>query len=122
MKHICPPFNLRLGTLSLGAALAGVLIVGGCDFLGGDSKVEDNSAVLAVVNGVNLTQKDLDSAISQLPPNVRAMPLDQLREPLMDTLIETELLAAEAQAIWRPWRRKRSRPNCRHGKLRILAD
>lgn len=87
--------------LPLGAtALASILLIGGCDFLGdGGGKVEDNSPVLAVVNGTNITQRDLDSAIDQLPPNVRAMPMDQLKEPLMNTLIETQLLASEGSKI-----------------------
>ncbi len=91
MKRLVLPLSV--------VALSGTLLIGGCDFLQSDTevKVEDNSPVLAIVNGVNITQKDLDSAVSQLPPNVQAMPIDQLREPLMNTLIETELLAAEGR-------------------------
>jgi len=98
--------NRSLG-LSFGiAALSGALVVSGCDMLGGGDDdaqsggspaIEDNTPVLATVNGVNITQKDLDSAISQLPPNVQALPPDQLMTPLMNTLIETELLASEGR-------------------------
>ena len=89
-------FRVSLGA----AAFAGMLVLGGCDFLGsGGSEVEDNSPVLAVVNGVNITEKDLDSAIAQLPPNIQAVPREQLTEPLMNTLIETQLLAAKGDEL-----------------------
>jgi len=48
--------------------------------------------VLAVVNGREITRAELEAAYAQLPEQYRQMPLQMLTQPLLDQLINGELL------------------------------
>lgn len=53
--------------------------------------------VVAVVNGTQIKRSDLEAAHRQLPEQYRQMPLEMLYEPLLDRVIDSQLLLAEAE-------------------------
>ena len=53
--------------------------------------------VVAVVNGTQIKRSDLEAAQQSLPDQYRQMPLDMLYDPLLDRVIDSQLLLAEAK-------------------------
>lgn len=53
--------------------------------------------VLAVVNGQQIKKSDLEAAYSSLPQQYQQMPLEMIYEPLLDRVIDSRLLLAEAE-------------------------
>lgn len=54
--------------------------------------------VVATVNGTNILRSDIDVARKQLPEQYRNLPLDQIYQPLLNQLIRTKILSAEARS------------------------
>jgi peptidyl-prolyl cis-trans isomerase C len=53
--------------------------------------------VLAVVNGAPIKRSELEAAQQTLPEQYREMPLEMIYDPLLDRLIDSRLLSAEAE-------------------------
>ena len=53
--------------------------------------------VVAIVNGTQIKKSDLEAAHQALPEQYRPMPLEMLYDPLLDRVIDSQLLLAEAQ-------------------------
>ena len=53
--------------------------------------------VVAIVNGTQIKKSDLEAAHQALPEQYRQMPLEMLYDPLLDRVIDSQLLLAEAQ-------------------------
>lgn len=53
--------------------------------------------IVAVVNGTQIKRSDLEAAQQSLPDQYRQMPLDMLYDPLLDRVIDSQLLLAEAK-------------------------
>jgi peptidyl-prolyl cis-trans isomerase C len=53
--------------------------------------------VLAVVNGTQIKRSDLEAAQETLPDQYRQMPLEMIYDPLLNRIIDSELLSAEAR-------------------------
>ncbi|MFT5488234.1 MAG: peptidyl-prolyl cis-trans isomerase C [Paracoccaceae bacterium] len=54
--------------------------------------------VVATVNGVNILGSDVEAARGQLPEQYRNLPMDQLYQPILNQLIRTKILSAQARA------------------------
>ena len=54
--------------------------------------------VVATVNGTNIMRSDIDVARKQLPEQYRNLPMDQIYQPLLNQLIRTKILSAEARS------------------------
>jgi peptidyl-prolyl cis-trans isomerase C len=65
--------------------------------LAGPVRAETTDPVLAVVNGAQIRKSDVEAAYQQLPEQYRQMPLEQIFEPLLDRVIDSRLLLAEAE-------------------------
>ena len=53
--------------------------------------------VVAIVNGTQIKKSDLEAAHQALPEQYRQMPLEMIYDPLLDRVIDSQLLLAEAQ-------------------------
>ena len=53
--------------------------------------------VVAIVNGTQIKKSDLEAAQQALPEQYRQMPLEMLYDPLLDRVIDSQLLLAQAQ-------------------------
>ena len=58
----------------------------------------DSAKVLAKVNGVDITQRDLDMAAADLDPQFARLPEEQRRLAALAALIDIKALAAKAEA------------------------
>lgn len=56
------------------------------------------NTVVATVNGVKIMRSDVEAARSQLPEQYRKLPMDQLYQPILNQLIRTKVLSAQARA------------------------
>ncbi|MBT5646829.1 MAG: peptidylprolyl isomerase [Rhodospirillaceae bacterium] len=56
------------------------------------------NTVVATVNGVKILRSDVEAARSQLPEQYRKLPMDQLYQPILNQLIRTKILSAQARA------------------------
>jgi peptidyl-prolyl cis-trans isomerase C len=65
--------------------------------LGAPARAQTEDPVVAIVNGTQIKRSDLEAARQQLPEQYREMPIEQLYEPLLDRMIDSQLLLAEAQ-------------------------
>lgn len=54
--------------------------------------------VVATVNGVNILGSDVEAARGQLPEQYRNLPMAQLYQPILNQLIRTKILSAQARA------------------------
>lgn len=54
--------------------------------------------VVATVNGAKILRSDVDAARGQLPEQYRNLPMAQIYQPLLNQLIRTKILSAEARA------------------------
>lgn len=54
--------------------------------------------VVATVNGEKIMRSDIDVARGQLPEQYRSLPMDKIYQPLLNQLIRTKILSAEARA------------------------
>ncbi len=54
--------------------------------------------VVAVVNGSKILRSDVEQAHDNLPPEYKAVPLDQIYPMLLASLIDSKLVATDAQA------------------------
>ena len=61
----------------------------------------DPDGIVAVVNGEELTRSDLEASHAGLPEQYRHMPVDAIYDPLLDRLVDGELLlqAAETDSL-----------------------
>jgi peptidyl-prolyl cis-trans isomerase C len=73
------------------AALAVLALVG-------PARAQDAAAdpVVATVNGAQIHKSDVEAAYETLPQQYRQMPLEAIFEPLLDRVIDSRLLLAEA--------------------------
>lgn len=60
-------------------------------------RAESTDPVLAVVNGGKVHKSDLEAAYQGLPEQYRQMPLEMIYEPLLERVIDSRLLLAEAE-------------------------
>lgn len=60
------------------------------------SRAQTTDPVVAIVNGTQIKRSDLEAAYASLPEQYRQMPLDAIFEPLLDQVVSSELLLAEA--------------------------
>ena len=58
---------------------------------------QTDDPVLAIVNGSPIKKSDLQAAQQALPEQYRQMPLEMIYDPLLDRLIDSRLLLAEAE-------------------------
>lgn len=58
---------------------------------------QTDDPVLAIVNGEQIKRSDLQAAQQALPEQYRQMPLEMIYDPLLDRVIDSRLLLAEAQ-------------------------
>jgi peptidyl-prolyl cis-trans isomerase C len=58
---------------------------------------QTDDPVLAIVNGEQIKKSDLRAAQQALPEQYRQMPLEMIYDPLLDRVIDSKLLLAEAQ-------------------------
>ncbi len=56
------------------------------------------NTVVATVDGVKILRSDVEAARSQLPEQYRKLPMDQLYQPILNQLIRTKVLSAQARA------------------------
>jgi peptidyl-prolyl cis-trans isomerase C len=61
------------------------------------ARADTADPVLAVVNGAEIHKSDLDAAYQSLPEQYRQMPLEAIYDPLLDRVIDSRLLLAEAE-------------------------
>lgn len=54
--------------------------------------------VVAKVNGQDILRSDVEAARGQLPEQYRNLPMDQLYQPILNQLIRTKVLSAQARA------------------------
>ena len=59
---------------------------------------EDDSEVLATVNGKNITEADAQEFYQSLPPQFRQIPIDLVRPQLVEQLINMEIVSQAAEA------------------------
>ncbi|WP_334127956.1 peptidylprolyl isomerase [Sneathiella sp.] len=59
---------------------------------------EDDSEVLATVNGKNITEADAQVFYQSLPPQFRQIPIDLVRPQLVEQLINMEVVSQAAEA------------------------
>jgi peptidyl-prolyl cis-trans isomerase C len=60
------------------------------------SRAQTTDPVVAVVNGAQIKKSDVEAAYETLPQQYRQMPLETIFEPLLDRVIDSRLLLAEA--------------------------
>lgn len=53
--------------------------------------------VVATVNGARILRSDVEAARGQLPEQYRNLPMDQLYQPILNQLIRTKILSAQAR-------------------------
>jgi peptidyl-prolyl cis-trans isomerase C len=58
----------------------------------------DDDPVIAVVNGANILRSDILKAHENLPPEYKAVPLEQIYPMLLTSLIDSKLVATDAKA------------------------
>jgi len=58
---------------------------------------EPANPVVATVNGVKILSSDVEAARGQLPEQYRNLPMDQLYQPILNQLIRTKILSAQAR-------------------------
>lgn len=58
---------------------------------------QSEDPVLAVVNGAQIKRSELEAAQQTLPDQYREMPLQMIYDPLLDRIIDSRLLSAEAE-------------------------
>ncbi|MCB2053605.1 MAG: peptidylprolyl isomerase [Geminicoccaceae bacterium] len=58
---------------------------------------QDGDAVVAIVNGTKLTRDDLDASYASLPEQYRQMPPEALYEPLVQRLVDGQLILDAAE-------------------------
>jgi peptidyl-prolyl cis-trans isomerase C len=82
---------MRRLLLATTAALAVLALVG-------PARAQDAAAdpVVATVNGAQIHKSDVEAAYETLPQQYRQMPLEAIFEPLLDRVIDSRLLLAEA--------------------------
>ena len=56
------------------------------------------NTLVATVDGVKILRSDVEAARSQLPEQYRKLPMDQLYQPILNQLIRTKVLSAQARA------------------------
>ena len=61
------------------------------------ARADTADPVLAVVNGAEIHKSDLDAAYQSLPEQYRQMPLEAIYDPLLERVIDSRLLLAEAE-------------------------
>lgn len=54
--------------------------------------------VVATVNGAKIMRSDVEAARGQLPEQYRNLPMEQLYQPILNQLIRTKVLSAQARA------------------------
>jgi peptidyl-prolyl cis-trans isomerase C len=66
--------------------------------LAGPARAQDAAAdpVVATVNGAQIHKSDVEAAYATLPEQYRQMPFEAIYEPLLDRVIDSRLLLAEA--------------------------
>jgi peptidyl-prolyl cis-trans isomerase C len=85
----------------IAAALALPLLAGGPTWAQGIAPAPaapPPDAVIATVNGEEITNKDLMAFFQTLPPQYRQIPLEQIQAQLVERMIDQRLLAAAARA------------------------
>jgi peptidyl-prolyl cis-trans isomerase C len=60
------------------------------------SRAQTTDPVVAIVNGNQIKKSDVEAAYQSLPEQYRQMPLEQIFDPLLDQVVSSELLLAEA--------------------------
>jgi peptidyl-prolyl cis-trans isomerase C len=58
---------------------------------------QTDDPVLAIVNGTPIKRSDLEAAQRTLPDQYQEMPLEMIYDPLLDRMIDSQLLLAEAE-------------------------
>jgi peptidyl-prolyl cis-trans isomerase C len=58
---------------------------------------QTDDPVLAIVNGTPIKRSDLEAAQQTLPDRYQEMPLEMIYDPLLDRMIDSQLLLAEAE-------------------------
>lgn len=53
--------------------------------------------VVAVVNGIQLHKSDIEAAFESLPEQYRQMPLESIYDPLLDRVVDSQLLLVSAE-------------------------
>jgi peptidyl-prolyl cis-trans isomerase C len=61
------------------------------------ARADTADPVVAVVNGAEIHKSDLDAAYRSLPEQYRQMPLEAIYDPLLERVIDSRLLLAEAE-------------------------
>jgi peptidyl-prolyl cis-trans isomerase C len=61
------------------------------------ARADTADPVVAVVNGAEIHKSDLDAAYQSLPEQYRQMPLEAIYDPLLERVIDSRLLLAEAE-------------------------
>ncbi len=65
---------------------------------GASAQAEDDDPVVAIVGDTSFRLSDLEESYQELPEQFRQMPLETVYEPLLDRLIDGELLLEAAEA------------------------
>lgn len=60
---------------------------------------EDNSTVIARVNGQEITRGDVMREMASLPPQLQQIPVEQIYPQLLERMIDSKLLLTEAQKM-----------------------
>ena len=60
------------------------------------SRAQTPDPVVAIVNGNQIKKSDVEAAYQSLPEQYRQMPLEQIFDPLLDQVVSSQLLLAEA--------------------------
>jgi peptidyl-prolyl cis-trans isomerase C len=79
-----------------------LIAVGALLALGGAAMAEEpapDDPVVATVNGGEIHLSDLVAAMQSLPEQMRQVPLEAIYERLLDRMIDSELLASEAERL-----------------------
>jgi peptidyl-prolyl cis-trans isomerase C len=85
-----PTPELPMRALVLAAAALAVLS------LAAPVRAQTTDPVVAIVNGTQITRSDVEAAYQSLPEQYRQLPLDAVFDPLLDQVITSTLLLAEA--------------------------
>ncbi len=59
---------------------------------------QDDNTVVARVNGIEIKRSDVNRELAALPPQLQQIPLEQIYPQLLERMIDTRLLLAEAKA------------------------
>jgi peptidyl-prolyl cis-trans isomerase C len=79
---------------SLGAAFG---LLAFCSAALAQDQAADDNPVVAVVNGAEILQADVEAVARSLPDQMRQMPMAQIFPMLLDRVIDFKLLSAEAE-------------------------